>query len=84
MYHTITKVEHLGGHRLSLTFNDGTIKELDMKSRIEARGGLAQELLDENFFGKVRLSGESIEWPNGYDMCPNLLYEIATDTVKIA
>jgi hypothetical protein len=84
MYHTITKVEHLSGYRLLLTFDDGAIREVDLISRIMGRGGLAKELLDEGYFGQVRLSGESIEWPNGYDICPNLLYEIGTDIAKIA
>ena len=84
MYYTVTKVEYLTEYKLLLTFNDGAVKAVDLNSRIQGRGGIFKELLDKDYFRQVRLTSESIEWPNGFDICPNLLYEIGTEVAKIA
>jgi hypothetical protein len=43
-------------------------------------GGVFAPLLDETFFAKVRVDSElgTIVWPNGVDVCPDVLYSHAT------
>ena len=43
-------------------------------------GGVFEPLKDPAFFRQVRLNGEAgtIEWPNGVDLCPDVLYSRAT------
>jgi hypothetical protein len=69
-----------GGYRLELTFTDGARGEVDLRSDILGRGGVLAPLEDTAFFRQVRVDSEAgtIVWPNGVDMCPDVLYSRAT------
>ena len=75
MFYDIVGVEPLPKYRLHLRFDDGTEGELDLQSQISLTG-VFEPLLDENEFRKVRVNGETgtIEWPNGVDLDPVVLY----------
>ena len=49
---------------------------MDLAERIVGRGGIFQALEDPQFFRQARLDEEfgTIVWPNGADICPDLLY----------
>jgi hypothetical protein len=70
----ITGVEVIGDHRLRLTFEDGTVGDVDLSAR-EWRGVL-EPLRDPTYFARVAVDPESgtIAWPNGVDMAPEPLY----------
>ena len=74
----VTDVECLGGHRLRLHFDDGTVGELDF-SDDDWRGVFAP-LRDPDYFSKVKLDRElgTIVWPNGADIAPETLHRLAT------
>jgi hypothetical protein len=73
----ITAVEVVGDHRLRLTFEDGTVGEVDFTKR-EWRGVL-EPLGDAAYFAQVRVDAEAgtLAWPNGIDLAPEPLYEEA-------
>lgn len=73
----ITAVEVLGKQRLRLTFEDGTVGDVDFSAR-EWRGVL-EPLRDPEYFAQVRVDPEAgtIAWPNGVDLAPEPLYEEA-------
>ena len=73
----VTGVEVIGEHRLRLTFEDGTVGDVDF-SRREWRGVL-EPLSDPTYFARVRVDAEAgtIAWPNGVDLAPEPLYEEA-------
>ena len=73
----ITAVEVVGEYRLRLSFEDGTVGEVDFKDR-EWRG-VFEPLADPGYFAQVRVDPDSgtITWPNGTDMAPEPLYEEA-------
>ena len=73
----ITDVEVIGTYRLRLTFADGTIGDVDFRTR-EWRG-VFEPLTDPTYFDRVAVDPESgtIAWPNGADMAPEPLYEEA-------
>jgi hypothetical protein len=73
----ITAVEVIGEQRLRLTFEDGTVGDVDFTEQ-EWRGVL-EPLRDPAFFAQVRVDPESgtIAWPNGVDLAPEPLYEEA-------
>ena len=77
----VTQAHPLSGRRLKVTFSDGTTAVLEM-DRVLKRGygGVFAPLLDEAFFAKVRVDSElgTIVWPNGADVCPDVLYSHAT------
>lgn len=74
MSNTIKSVRWLGGYRLKLVFDDGYVSELDFLPLVTApRGPLEAPLKDEKFFQQVASDGFTIGWPNGYDICPDVL-----------
>jgi hypothetical protein len=76
----IAAVRHLADYRLESTFTDGTRGEVDLRDRVVGRGGALAPLEDVAFFAQVRVDREigTIVWPNGVDLCPDVLYARAT------
>jgi hypothetical protein len=70
----VTSVEPLGGHRLHLTFEDGSEGELDLSGW--HWHGIFEPLADAAYFATVRLDKElgTIVWPNGADIAPETLH----------
>ena len=70
----VTDVEVIGKHRLRLTFEDGTVGDIDFSER-EWRG-VFEPLRDPAYFARVTVDPEAgtITWPNGVDMAPEPLY----------
>ncbi|MCX8090743.1 MAG: DUF2442 domain-containing protein [Verrucomicrobiae bacterium] len=74
MPNSIKSVRWLGGYRLKLVFNDGYVGELDLQPILAApRGPLEIQLRDETLFQQVSCDGSTIVWPNGYDLCPDVV-----------
>lgn len=72
--HRVITVTPLPDYKLKLAFEDGTRKVVDIRPFIGK--GISSELEDEAFFRQVAIeSGGGIYWPNGYDFCPNFLYD---------
>jgi hypothetical protein len=73
----ITAVAVVGDYQLRLTFEDGTIGDVDFRGH-EWRG-VFEPLRDPAYFARVRVDSEAgtIAWPNGTDMAPEPLYEAA-------
>ncbi len=78
MFPRVKQVRHLGEYRLELSFADGTKGELDFEERIVGRGGVFGPLEDVSFFRQVKVDSEAgtIVWPNGVDLCPDVLYSL--------
>lgn len=70
----ITGVEVIGEHRLRLTFEDGTVGDVNFARR-DWRGVL-EPLRDPEYFARVTVDPEAgtITWPDGLDMAPEPLY----------
>jgi hypothetical protein len=73
MYFRVKSVQPLDNYLLRLTFADNEEKIFDMSSYLDH--GLFAELRNESMFRSVRVSFDSIEWANGVDICPEVLYE---------
>jgi Protein of unknown function (DUF2442) len=73
----ITGVEVVGDHQLRLTFEDGTVGDVDF--RAHEWHGVFDAMRDPAYFASVRVDPEAgtIAWPNGVDMAPEPLYEQA-------
>jgi hypothetical protein len=72
----VTAVEYLNGYRLLLTFEDGDQREVDVASVVPFHG-VFEPLKDIGYFRQVRVEPDigTIAWPNGADLCPDVLYE---------
>jgi hypothetical protein len=76
----VEKVRYLGEYRLLLDFTDGTRGEIDFRQRVVGRGGVFKLLEDLRFFQLVTVDPEAgtLVWPNDVDLCPDVLYSLAT------
>jgi Protein of unknown function (DUF2442) len=75
--HDVIGVEISGEYRLRLTFDDGTVGEVDFAGR-EWRG-VFEPLRDPGYFARVAVDVDAgtVTWPNGADMAPEPLYDEA-------
>ncbi len=72
----IRSVLPLEGFHVKLTFTDGTEREVDLAPYLN--GPVFEPLKkDPEIFRSVRVDDElgTIVWPNGADICPDVLYE---------
>jgi len=76
----VVSVRHLKDYELEIGFTDGTVANLDFRGRIAGRGGVFEALQAIDFFAQVAVDGEAgtLVWPNGVDLCPDVLYAEAT------
>ena len=73
MYLAVKEVKPIDNYKLILTFENNEVKIFDMIPYLDK--GIFQELKDENLFKAVKVSCDSIEWPNEADIDPETLYE---------
>ena len=76
MYLSVSKVKALGDYQLELTFENNEVRIFDVKPYLDT--GVFKALRDENHFKRVKVSFDTIEWPNGIDLDPEVLYEKST------
>jgi hypothetical protein len=74
-YRKIQAVEHKAQYSLLLTFDDGEQRLVDLEPLLV--GPLFGQLRDPNLFAQVFVNPDTgtVEWPNGADFNPNLLYD---------
>ena len=73
MYFAVKEVKPIDNYKLILTFENNEVKLFDMTPYLDK--GIFKELKDENLFKAVKVSFDSIEWPNEADIDPETLYE---------
>lgn len=80
----VVKAETCGAHSLDLTFRDGTRKRVDLLPLLE--GPIFAPLRDPGYFARVELDpiAGTVVWPNGADIAPETLYELACETETVA
>ena len=76
----LKSVSHAGDYRMELSFDDGLTAVVDFAQRVRERGGIWDALRDIEFFKQARVDPElhTIVWPNELDICPDLLYSMAS------
>jgi len=63
-----------GDFKIAFTYEDGLVAELDFKKHVEdMHGPIAEPLADESFFGQAFIDHGVVTWPNGFDICPDVL-----------
>lgn len=76
----VVDVKTLDGHKVELTFKDGLKAVVDLDRVIRSFDGVFAPLNDPEYFRLVRVDPEigTIVWPNGADVCPDVLYSYAS------
>ena len=82
MLHIIKKVEYIEGYKLKLFFNDSKIKIVDFEDKLKEAKNMFLPLKEIEYFKKVKADGTTIVWPNGLDLCPDVLYETGKEIPK--
>ena len=68
----LKSVTPLPNSQLLLEFENGERRTLDIKPYLTK--GVFAELRDESLFRSVRVCFDTVEWSNGADLCPEVLY----------
>ena len=70
---TIQSVKALPDYQISLLFDNGEKRLFDMMPYLDF--GVFAELKDRKLFETAHVSFDAVEWENGADLCPEVLYE---------
>ena len=65
-------VKVLNNYELEITFDNKEKRRFDVKPYFKFKQ--FNQLKDKKLFETVKISGLSIEWKNGADICPDELY----------
>ena len=74
----VTAVNALSDMRLRVTFVDGTIGEVHMKtflSNSNVDGTVFEPLRDPATFVQAQVVLGAVQWPNGADLAPDAMYD---------
>ena len=72
---TAVEVSPQNDYTLKVVFDNGEVKIFDVKPLI--KGSWFGELSDLEVFKTVSVTGLSVEWKNGQDICPDDLYYLS-------
>jgi hypothetical protein len=80
----VVKVIALGQRTLELTFADERKGVVDVDAIVGDYDGVFAPLRDPDYFALVRVDPElgTVVWPNGADLCPDVLYAHATGQLE--
>lgn len=68
----IREAKPMDGHRVQLTLTDGRVIERYLGPMLA--GAVFSEIQsDQERFREMRVEGGTLVWPNGADLCPDLL-----------
>jgi hypothetical protein len=75
MLNDVVEVRPLDHYRVFLRFDDGRAGEVDLAPLLAPFNGVFAALRDKSHFDQVRVSADigTIVWPNGADLCPDVL-----------
>ena len=71
---SLKNIRYNGEHRLAFAYDDGLAAELNFRQHILRRTGpMSEPLRDERFFAHAFIDHGVLTWPNGFDVCPDVL-----------
>jgi uncharacterized protein DUF2442 len=68
----ILEAKPIDGHRVQLTLTDGRLIERDLGPML-ASPVFSEIRSDQARFREMRVEGGTLVWPNGADLCPDVL-----------
>jgi hypothetical protein len=68
----VKKVTPREDYTLEIVFTNDEVGVYECKPLLEF--GVFQELLNKEYFHRVRVSDGTVVWPHGQDICPDTLY----------
>lgn len=77
----VVEVRHVRDFVLHVTLDNGMAAEIDLAS-YPKKGPIFAPLADIAFFKRVSIEGGTLAWPNGADISPERIYELAENANK--
>ena len=77
----LKSVTAVADHRLLLTFDNAERRLFDVKPYLAT--GVFSELVDQSVFRSVHVCFDTVQWANGADLCPEVLYAESTPAEQI-
>jgi hypothetical protein len=77
----VLSVEYFKDYKLKIMFSDRVTKIIDFEEKLKHAKGIFLPLKNIDYFKRVSLDDccASICWPNGADICPDLLYTMGKE-----
>ncbi len=72
MYPRVKDVKAIDDYKLILTFTNGEIRIFDVSPYLNK--GFFKQLKEKSYFKTVKPFMDTIQWQNGQDFCPDMLY----------
>jgi hypothetical protein len=88
MVHLIKEIVKVEPFKLTLRFNTGELREVDLAEKLNEWGSSPSskfaELKNHEVFKGVKLDKEfeTVVWDNGIDLCPDVLYNLSYEIDK--
>ena len=80
MYIGIKQARPLKNHQVLVVFENGEERVFDLTPYLTH--GVYRQLQDETLFKAVRVGFDTLEWPNGADLCPETVYKESVPVTK--
>ena len=77
----LKSVTPVSDHRLLLTFDNAERRLFDVKPYLAT--GVFSALSDPSLFRSVHVCFDTVQWSNGADLCPEVLYAESTPAEQI-
>lgn len=74
----VVDAQYDGDYRIRVTFDDGSRNAVDFRPWLD--GPVFEPLKDTRYFQRFFVSGGTVTWPNGADIAPETLYDVAGRT----
>jgi hypothetical protein len=71
----VARADYAGEFRLHVTFSDGSENTIDFRDWLD--GPMFEPLRQLDYFQRFFIDGGTVVWPNGADIAPEALYEVA-------
>lgn len=80
----VLSVKYLEDYKLEIEFSNGTTKTVDFEEKLQSAKGIFLPLKKLEYFKQVSVDDccASICWPNGADICPDVLYAMGETSAK--
>jgi hypothetical protein len=72
----VSKVEYFEEYKLKLHFDHKCVKIVDLENMLKTAKNMFIPLKSIEYFRQVKCDGITIHWPNGVDLCPDVLYKM--------
>jgi hypothetical protein len=70
----VKSLRHNGDFRIAFFYDDGLVAELNFSEYLrKTQGPMVEPLQDDRFFSQAYIDHGVLTWPNGYDVCPDVL-----------